>query len=93
MNNGKQPITPSMWTKCGDGADDYTPLKDGQKTGWEVKFGGLTKREHFAAMAMQGMASSDYWSENFSDKKIEYLQKAMEIAVKTADELINQLNK
>jgi len=59
---------------------------------YDVNF-GLTKREHFAAMAMQGMASSDYWSENFSDKKIEYLQKAMEIAVKTADELINQLNK
>jgi hypothetical protein len=58
MNNGKQPITPSMWTKVGDGADDYTPLKDGQKTGWEVKFGGLTKREYFVAMAMQGLLSN-----------------------------------
>ena len=58
MKNGKQPITPSMWTKFGDGADDYQPLKDGQKTGWEVKFGGLTKREYFAGLAMQGMISN-----------------------------------
>ena len=36
MNNGKQPISPTMYTKFGDGADDYQPLKDGQKTGWEV---------------------------------------------------------
>ena len=55
MNNGKQPIIPTMYTKCGDGADDYKPLKDGQKTGWEVKFGGLTKREYFAAKALQGL--------------------------------------
>ena len=30
MNNGKQPITPTMYTKYGDGADDYKPLIDGQ---------------------------------------------------------------
>jgi hypothetical protein len=58
MNNGKQPITPSMWTKCGDGTDDYQPLKDGQKTGWETKFGGLTKREYLASKAMQGLLSN-----------------------------------
>lgn len=58
MNNGKQPITASMWTKCGEGADDYKPLKDGQKTGRETKFGGLTKREYFAGLAMQGLLAN-----------------------------------
>ena len=58
MNNGKQPITPSMWTKCGEGADDYQPLKDGQKTGFEKKLGGLTKREYLASKAMQGLLSN-----------------------------------
>jgi hypothetical protein len=53
MENGKQPIAPCMYTKFGNGKDDYKPLKDGQKTGHEVNFGGLTKLEYFTAMAMQ----------------------------------------
>ena len=60
MNNGKQPINPSMWTKYGEGADDYQPLKDGQKTGWETKFGGLTKREHFAGLAMASFFGGEF---------------------------------
>jgi hypothetical protein len=59
MNNGKQPITPTMYTRCGDGEDDFKPLNDGQKTGYEVKFGGLTKREYFVAKAMQGFCGGD----------------------------------
>ena len=53
---------------------------------------GLTKREYFAAKAMQGMAASAFWSENFTDKEAD-LQKAMEIAVKSADALLEALNK
>lgn len=49
---------PTMYTRIGDGADDYEPLKDGAKTGWEKKFGGLTKREHFAGLAMQGILAN-----------------------------------
>jgi hypothetical protein len=59
MNNSKQPITPSMWTKCGEGDNDYKPLKDNQKTGHEVKFGGLNKREYFAGLAMQGILANE----------------------------------
>jgi hypothetical protein len=65
MENGKQPITPTMYTKCGEGKNDYKPLKDGQKTGWEVKFGGITKREYFAGLAMQALISGN--STHFSD--------------------------
>lgn len=55
MENGKQPITPQMYTRVADGINGYAPLKDGQKTGYEIKFGGLTKREYFAAKALQGL--------------------------------------
>jgi hypothetical protein len=89
MKNGKQPITPSMYTKFGDGADDYKPLKDGQKTGWEVKFGGLTKREHFAGLAMQGLLS--IYDENIvppNEDNVKYMAK---LAVKAADILLQEL--
>ena len=90
MNNGKQPISPTMYTKFGDGADDYQPLKDGQKTGWEVKFGGLTKREYFAGLAMQGLISS------FTEKAAiggwgTEMKETIKCAIDYADELLRQL--
>jgi len=87
MNNGKQPINPSMWTKCGDGADDYQPLKDNQKTGYETKFGGLTKREYFASKAMQGLLSNHA---QIDSTNYEWVAKT---AVGYADELLNELSK
>jgi hypothetical protein len=52
---------------------------------------GLTKREYFAAIILQGMAASAFWAENFTDKE-EHLSKAMAVAVKASDELLKQLN-
>ena len=93
MNNGKQPITPSMWTKCGDGADDYQPLKDGQKTGWETKFGGLTKREHFAGLAMQGLLTRVPNRHNGeTDLGILECKRIAEEAVIMADKLLAELS-
>ena len=83
MNNGKQPVTPTMYTKVGDGEDDYQPLKDGQKTGWERKFGGLTKREYFAAKAMQALVA---------DHHLTYEQVA-EMAVRMSDAILLELEK
>ena len=86
---GKQPISPTMYTKFGDGEDDYKPLKDGQKTGWEVKFGGLTKREYFAGLAMQGLISNpNIVRPKESDKEFKDFS---ERAIKYADELLKQL--
>lgn len=58
--------------------------------------GGLTKREHFAALAMQGMLANSYWSElmfksKFDDKKIYSV--ISKDAVAHADALIEALNK
>ena len=90
MNNGKQPISPTMYTKFGDGADDYQPLKDGQKTGWEVKFGGLTKREHFAGLAMQGLISSFTEKASYGGWGTE-IEATIKCAIEYADELLKQL--
>jgi hypothetical protein len=107
MENSKQPINPSMWTKCGDGEDDYIPLKDGTKTGWEVKFGGLTKREEFARSAMQGLLMEPNTG-GISTKHIlkilglsedteydyltHYPKYLAKLSIIYADELLNQLN-
>ena len=63
-----------------------------EKSFSEEKYYGLTKREYFAAMAMQGMAASNYWAENFNDQIESYMPAAMKVAVKAADALITALN-
>lgn len=50
-------------------------------------FGGLTKREHFAAMAMQGMMANTHAIENLSQNDL-----AQE-AVSMADALLKELEK
>lgn len=51
---------------------------------------GLSKREYFAAMAMQGfMSVSDKGS--FSTVE-ECIEKAIELSIKSADELLKQLD-
>lgn len=92
MNNGKQPISPTMYTKFGDGEDDYQPLKDGQKTGWEVKFGGLTKREYFAVLALQGLISSFTEKASYGGWGTE-MEATIKCAIDYADELLKQLEK
>jgi hypothetical protein len=92
MNNGKQPITPTMYTKCGDGSDDYLPLKDGQQTGWEVKFGGLTKREYFALHLMQGLLSgADRHSQEGDCQSWNY-EHLSKISIQAADALLEKLS-
>jgi len=92
MKNSKQPITPTMYTKFGSGEDDYKPLNDGQKTGYEVKFGGLTKREYFAAKAMQGLLAKEAWLER-NENDIKFNTIIAKAAVNIADQLLKELEK
>lgn len=92
MNNGKQPITPTMYTKCGYGVDDYKPLEDGQKTGWEVKFGGLTKREYFALHLMQGLLSGADRHSQKGDCQTWSYEHLSQISIKAADALLEELS-
>ncbi len=55
---------------------------------------GLTKREYFAAKAIQGLLSNPEWMTEYEGKK--YLMQTdvvAEVAIKTADALIKGLNK
>lgn len=59
------------------------------------EYQGLTKREYFAAMAMQGLVNREGWAERFNDEVGDNsLVKILAVAsVKMADELLKALEK
>lgn len=59
--------------------------------GYQGNFSGLTKREYFAAMAMQGLLASDY-VKNGLYASHETFPAVHKIAVRVADDLIEALN-
>lgn len=73
--NPNDPLTPLNWTARPDGVPELTTNNT-----------GLTKREYFAAMAMQGLLANHSLT-NADDETI-----AM-TALDAADVLINALNK
>jgi hypothetical protein len=83
MNNADKPASPatglSKYSGGRFGDKDQTEYSDG--TG-KIFFPGLTKREYFAAMAMQGILSSS------ADRGESYVATQ---SVKFADELLKQL--
>ena len=55
---------------------------------------GLSIRQQFAAMAMQGFCANDGWAKTCSNDEFdEYAQRLSEASVIIADALINELNK
>lgn len=62
------------------------PVEGGQNNGLEP-YSGLTKREHFAAMAMQGILASPTTSEGTTFADI------AKISVLAADKLLKELEK
>lgn len=79
MENGKNPIYPisgSLIDKCG--TVDYNPF-------------GLTKREYFAAMAMQGMITNPTILRPNIDNKEEHLEFSR-VCLQYADSLLKQLD-
>lgn len=65
-------------------ADDFVNAEFKQAGERTLSTGGLTKREYFAAMALQGILASS--SENTFEKDANW-------ATKAADALIEELNK
>ena len=60
----------------------------------EVVMRGLTKREYFAALAMQGFASNPDWAKTMSkDDWDEYRNRLSNAATELADALILELEK
>lgn len=75
MTNGNDPINSVVQTQINSYGDERMECTDG----------GLTKREYFAAMAMQALITKSASSLYYKDSTIE--------AVQIADELIKALNK
>ena len=74
---GKQPVNTELYFSENNAANDYCPF--------EVEtYSGLTKRELFAAMAMQGL---------ILDPSIENFAHGVRIAVQCADMLLVELSK
>lgn len=94
MNNSKQPINPTILTRNGDGDDDFEAANPYRQTGYERAFSGLTKREHFAGLAMQGILSSltekGSHGIGFTISELEYIADS---AINMSDALLKQLEK
>jgi hypothetical protein len=79
MENGKQPaFSKSVFDK------------DGNITAWGIEYDGLTKREYFAGLAMQGLISSVNWEVSLLDDNLIKITAIK--STQLADELLKQLD-
>ena len=84
MKNADKPINPSTSIKISD-----TEFFEYNLPNQERQYSGLTKREHYAGLAMQGLlALPDKGTYGSFDEAIERI---CEVSVKFADELLKQL--
>lgn len=83
MENGKQPINPSDGYIESHEKYGLTQVGDGDY----VRFHGLTKREYFAGLAMQGLLSND---EHIKEEK-SYPDITADLAIQYADALLKAL--
>lgn len=87
MKNADKPISPCLMQQVGDSS--FRAHKQGDPTQYNIPTEGLTKREYFAAMAMQGLCSAHNaegeWSTGPKNTAI--------FAVEYADALLAELEK
>ena len=86
MNNADKPINPVEVS--GDGEGNIQGMQTGNYSGWEI---GLTKREYFAGLAMQGLLATVKPAS--PETILEMPSNIAGWAVKAADELLKSLEK
>ena len=87
MNNSDTPAMPQSGTEGNSG-----DLNNSQDWGGS----GLTKREHFAGLAMQGMLSSKYvgdFGNEINDDSYDHTHGLANNAIRYADALLKELDK
>ena len=80
MKNADKPINPVMMQQVGE--NEFRASKPSDPKEWNIPTEGLTKREYFAGLAMQGLLASN------SGQTSKYLVKK---AIESTDELLKQL--
>ena len=85
MKNADKPINPSTSIKISD-----TEFFEYNLPNKERQYSGLTKREYFAGLAMQGLMSS--FTEN-AENGFYGTKEVVSTAIEYADELLKQLEK
>jgi hypothetical protein len=86
MNNADMPAMPLT-------GDAYTDINGTANCQGSIQDGmGLTKREHFAGLAMQAMISSKYYGD-FNETAHERPEGIAVNALRHADALLTELNK
>ena len=96
MKNADKPIYPTLMQQVGD--NEFEPTNLHPKSSHQFipehskMTGGLTKREYFAGLAMQGMLSNSGTS-NYLKGNIDLLvpELVSKFAIEYADELLKQL--
>ena len=84
MKNGDKPINPSTSIKINDTEFFEYNIPHGER-----QYSGLTKREHYAGLAMQGLAALP--NKGTYSSFDEAIERICEVSVKFADELLKQL--
>jgi len=88
MKNSEQPITPCLMQQVGE--DSFRANRHNDPKEFNRPMIGLTKREYFAAMAMQGMLASGITIDVDKDRPF---QTRAQTCIMMADELLKQLEK
>ena len=85
MKNADKPINPSTSIKISD-----TEFFEYNLPNKERQYSGLTKREHYAGLAMQGLISSFTEKASYGGWRTE-MEATVKCAIDYADELLKQL--
>ena len=86
MKNGDKPINPSTSIKISD-----TEFFEYNLPNQERQYSGLTKREHYAGLAMQGLLANSYGGMTSGGSRTFSPNEISKLAVIHADELLKQL--
>ena len=86
MKNADKPINPSTSIKISD-----TEFFEYNLPNQERQYSGLTKREHYAGLAMQGLLANSYGGMTSGGSRTFSPNEISKLAVIHADELLKQL--
>ena len=86
MKNADKPINPSTSIKISD-----TEFFEYNLPNKERQYSGLTKREYFAGLAMQGLLANSYGGMTSGGSRTFSPNEISKLAVLHADELLKQL--